>query len=132
LNLFCGENKKYEEVYVYERDFDNIHNAFPNDEDFSYLLDYKKIDIGDKIYLENGVYIITEIKSGFRNEGFYDYVEWCDNLTCKISKIKYSSHNITKIKVDGMKRYIVWEDYNYQQSYLYKKNMKSYEKNICK
>ena len=90
-------------------------------EDFSYLLDYQEIYIGKEIFLFDRIGIVTEIKESFREEGFYDFCVWSDDNKPSLTKIKYSSHKTTLFKVDSTNIYYVWEDYNYQQSYLYNK-----------
>jgi hypothetical protein len=111
-------NSKCEMIYMREDDFLDINNSFPQYEDFSYLLDYRDIQIGSIVWLYDGQWEVSEIFSGYRESGEYEYTEWVGNTPYK-KMITYSGHPITKFKVKGKNIILVWEDYNYQQSYLY-------------
>lgn len=111
-------NSICEEVEMHENEFSNIDNSFPLNEDFYYLLDYRDIEVGSKVWLDDGEWEVSEVMDGYRDSGEYEYVEW-KGLTPYKRTIKYSGHPITKFKVKGKNITLVWEDYNYQQSYLY-------------
>lgn len=109
---------KCEKIEFYEGDFENIDEAFPLNEDFSYLMDYREISVGSKVWLDDGEWIVSEITTGYREAGEYEYVEW-KALVPYRKVITYVGHEITKFKVKGKKIIFVWEDYNYQQSFIY-------------
>lgn len=111
-------NSKCEEVELKESDFEDIEMSFPLYEDFSYLLDYRDIEIGSKVWLDDGEWEVSEVTEGYRESGNYEYVEWIC-LTPHRKTITYVGHTIKKFKVKGKKITFVWEDYNYQQSFIY-------------
>lgn len=129
VNKKFNNSKEYKEIVVCETDdfeiddFNDIKIIFPDEQDFTYLLDYRDIKKGDFVYLENGVFKIIETWNDIREAGYYSYKIWNDYpiLEYKFEKMYYEKHNITKFKVEGLNKSFVWEDYNYQQSFLYLK-----------
>lgn len=98
---------------------------FPEIEDFTHYLDYKKIDVGDEVYLLEGKFEIKTIEEGYRTAGYYDIVMWheIDNkLYSSKQDTFYDGHSVIKFKVEGKNEDYIWEDYNYQQSFLYLKS----------
>ncbi|SRR6266403_101592 len=118
LPIFTPGNIDYDVVDMRENEFSDIDNSFPSNEDFYYLLDYRDIEVGSKVWLEDGEWEVSEVVGGYRETGEYEYVDW-KGLTPYKKMIRYSGHIITRFKVKGKNITFVWEDYNYQQSYLY-------------
>jgi hypothetical protein len=113
----------YRVVNIHEDDFSSITSSFPDEEDFSYLLDCDVIQVGSMVWLEDGLFEVTEIRTSYRMSGNYKYVEWQDGKPTEQTMF-YSGHTITQFKVKGKRSTLVWEDYNYQQSNLYELNNK--------
>jgi hypothetical protein len=123
LPIFAPNVSSVYEVNVLEFDFSDIIKSFPDEEDFSYLLDYKDLSIGDKVWLEDGEYVVTTVKTDYRAAGKYTVTEWYSNIPIPVEVI-YCGHNVTIFTVEGNTKEYVWEDYNYQQSNLYELNKK--------
>lgn len=121
-------NYKCEHTQVFENDFSSIEEAFPTSENFVYLLDYRTLEVGMIVWLEDGSYIVEEIVNSYRPSGNYDIVEW-NGYNYNNKNTFMLGHDITKFKVKGMDKYYIWQDYNYQQSYLYENCNKIVQKN---
>jgi hypothetical protein len=108
---------------VYECDLeDNIELSFPEREDFSYLLDYRSIKESSTVYLPSGVYEVTSVKDKYRPSGHYHVTEWFESdgeLCSRTERVFYKAHTAQAFKVKGDEAEYIWEDYNYQQSYLH-------------
>ena len=98
------------------------YDLFPDYEDFSYLLDNNKLNIGSYIFLEDGMFEVEHIESDFRPSGTYKMKHWekiGNRFFSSEFDIEWYAHSITKFKVKGVEHEFIWEDYSYQQSYLY-------------
>jgi hypothetical protein len=118
LPIFAPEAKNIHEVNVLEDDFSSIASSFPDEEDFSYLLDYRTLEVGDIVWLENGSCEVCEVFAGYRPAGDYPFTDWCGDVPLVI-QASYMGHTVTNFKIKGSDMVYVWEDYNYQQSNLY-------------
>jgi hypothetical protein len=121
LPIFAPDAKFIHAVNVMEDDFSSISSSFPNEEDFSYLLDYRDIKVGEYVWLEDGIHEVVEIKSGYRPAGEYVVTEWYGHVPVPV-KTTFSGHEVISFKVKGNTSEYIWEDYNYQQSNLYEAN----------
>lgn len=123
-NKLFNKNKEYKNVIIKESmiDEDNLEEFFPNQHDFTDLLDYTNVSVGDKIYLLDNVHEIESISKEYRTSDYYDLYIWT-NIDGKyfynMDKTFYSGHEAEKLKLKGCDKEIFWEDYNYQQSFLY-------------
>ena len=122
-----NDNKTCKIIEVTEDDFtlDEKDLFFPEIEDFTHYLDYKKIDVGDTVYLIDGEFKIESIEEDYRTAGYYDIVMWHE-IDKKFYSTKhntfYDGHSVITFKVEGKDEEFIWEDYNYQQSFLYLKS----------
>lgn len=116
-------NKKWKEIFVTANDImDNKENYFPIKDDFTYLMDYQEIEIGKTVYMYDGIHYIKKFWYDYRPSGLYDVFVWE-----KIGELWYagsykqemSGHQVIKFEVEGSTNIFIWEDYNYQQSFLY-------------
>ena len=83
---------------VFDNDFEESKDfLFPQEEDFSYLLDERLIQEGDLVFLKDGIHIVEEI--------IFNDTEY-------------------KVKVKGDNKYYDWGYYGYIQSDLYNKYKK--------
>jgi hypothetical protein len=121
-----SDNGQYiEDVFIeeYPEDvYENIDEYFPEYEDFTYLLDMGEIGVGEPVYLFDGVYIVSKVWEGYREKGNYKIVHWVETngqLSCTEVDNEWEGHNVTMFSVEGSEEEFVWEDYNYQQSFLY-------------
>jgi len=128
VNRIYNNSNLYKEIVIYESDdfsvnkLEEIEKLFPKNDNFLYLLDFCEISVGKTVYLENGKNIVTHVWDDIRYKGIYKNKIWyedANNLLCKIENIFYDTHPIKKFKVQGDALEYVWEDYNYQQSYIY-------------
>jgi hypothetical protein len=110
-------NSEYLNITVYEDDFSSIASSFPDEEDFSYLLDNKVLKVGDTVWLSDGSYCVSEVRNSYRIAGNYDVTEWSNNKPFTKS-VFYTGHTIVEFNVKGKPDCFVWEDYSYQQSDL--------------
>jgi galactose-1-phosphate uridylyltransferase len=117
VSIFAPD-REYQHVYVYENDFSSISQSFPDEEDFTYLLDGTEVRVGSRIWLENGSHEVVEIRPTYRVAGNYSYTNWESGVAVKTDTY-YLGHDITEFRVSGSSKFLVWEDYNYQQSNLY-------------
>jgi hypothetical protein len=113
----------YKEVEIVEEFIpDNFKFLyFPEEEDFSYLMDKDIVEVGEKIFMIDGVHEVIEVWDDIREDGLYPIMHWEDiegRLYRSQYKLKYEEHNILKFKVKNDDTEYVWEDFNYQQSYL--------------
>ena len=85
-------------------------------------MDYSEIEINNKVYLFDGIYSISEFWEDYRVAGYYDMYHW-ENIDGKWYGAKYTqhleSHLIIKFKVNESENVYIWEDWNYQQSFLH-------------
>jgi hypothetical protein len=116
VSIFAPDSV-YQTVTVYESNFDEISSSFPDEEDFSYLMDNRTIEVGDMVWLNDGSFYITEIRESYRTSGYYSLTEWVDNKPI-IKSIYYTGHIVTEFRVEGKTECLIWEDYSYQQSDL--------------
>jgi hypothetical protein len=121
-----SENGQYlEDIFIEEYPEDvyaNIDDFFPEEEDFSYLLDMGDIEVGEPVYLFEGVFKVNKVWEDYRKKGNYKMVHWDETngyLSCTELDNEWDGHSITKFTVEGLNDVFVWEDYNYQQSFLY-------------
>jgi hypothetical protein len=110
-------NSVCQNVTVYEEDFSSISSSFPEDEDFSYLLDNRTIKVGDMVWISDGSYKVSDIRETYRVAGNYNITEWYNSEPITKS-VFYVGHVVTEFKVKGKDDFFVWEDYCYQQSEL--------------
>lgn len=102
--------------------YDIMDELFPDIEDFSYMLDNNDINIGSYIFLEQGMFEVISLEEDYRPEGSYKMKHWeliDGKYICSEYNIDWIGHSIIKVKVKGLDGEIIWEDYNYQQSFLY-------------
>lgn len=123
-NKLFNKNNNYKNFIIKEKyiNEESIKNHFPVNETFIDLLDYKNIEIGTKIFLFDGQYEIESINEEYRISNYYDVVVWTEidnKYYYNIDKTFYVGHNALKLKLKGFNEEVFWEDYNYQQSYLY-------------
>lgn len=123
VDIFAN-GSKYEIIDIYDSDIDyNVDDCFPEEEDFSYLLDYSIIEPMMFVYLKDGEYIVDKIWDDYREAGVYKIWEWNITMDGKFEPIEteyyFEGHNIKNFTVIGRDETFIWEDYNYQQSYLY-------------
>jgi hypothetical protein len=116
-------NGKWKDVKVTDEDvYSHLEDYFPEVEDFTYLLDYSEIEVGKTIFLFNGKNVVTEIWDDYRPAGDYDSWHW-EEIDKRYYGAKtnqyFQGHNVTKFVVEGSDEEYVWEDWNYQQSFLY-------------
>lgn len=104
---------------------DNKNEYLPLTEDFLHLLDYTEINIGDTVYLFDTKNTVSHIEKGKRLKGIYEYYHWeeIDNkwYSAKIDNEYLEDHEIILFKVNGDDKLYIWDDYTYQQSFLYLK-----------
>jgi hypothetical protein len=125
-----NDSKEFQETIIREDDdfeidlFEERNCWFPEEEDFSYLLDYKDLQVGDIVYLETGCFKVSKTWTSIRKAGYYDYKLWynSDLLECSFEKMYYKEHEVLNFEVEDSNKSYVWEDYNYQQSFLYLKH----------
>lgn len=113
---------KCEIVEIYDDTLPHIH--FPKYQDFSYLLDNRKLNVNDVIYMYDGEFTIKTISDNIRKSGYCDYIQWVeiDNILYpNKTKIYYDTHNVLTFTVKEKEGEFIWEDYNYQQYNLRKK-----------
>ena len=125
-NDLFNKKDEYKNVIVKEEyiDDESLNDYFPTNEDFTDLLDYRKVMIGSSVYLFDGLYEVEDIKEEYRISNNYDVFVWTkiDNkLYYNIDKTFYSGHVALKLKLKNREEEIFWEDYNYHQSFLYLK-----------
>jgi hypothetical protein len=119
-------------VYISVNDFYDKNLYLPNHNDFSYLMDYTEIKNGDQVYIydeqnKNILYVtVKDISSRFRPKGMYDIYDWdidttMNDLRFEINKIFYDNHHVTTFTILEDNKTYIWEDYNYQQSFLSEK-----------
>ena len=115
----------YRTVDIYEESLtkEDIAKLFADEEDFSYILDYTDLKIGDVVFLHHGEHKVTEVKEDFRESGVYETTLW--NSTLKTQSFQFlNGHQTLFFKVENDDTWYAWEDYNYQQSDLYKYHKK--------
>jgi len=122
MNTF-NPNGSYKEVEVVEEYIpDNFKFLyFPEEEDFSYLMDKDLVEEGEAIYMLDGIHMVSEVWDSRREDGIYPIDHWEEidgRLYRSKYNLKYESHDILKFKVENDDTEYVWEDFNYQQSYL--------------
>lgn len=121
---YNNEGKYITDVFYeeYPEDvYENIDDFFPLYDDFTHLMDYCDIKIGDTIYMFDSQHVVTHIEKSYRPLDKYKYVHWCEvngMLSCTESEEDMTG-DITLFKVEGSDKQYVWEDYYYQQSFLY-------------
>ena len=128
VNEMFNKGGEYKEYIINENEYDISQNTyrehFKDTEDFSHLLDYTEPIIGGQVILDDGsVNIIKEIVESYRIAGYYPTKIWfeLDNTyTYNIDNMFYTGHIIREILLENGTK-IIWEDYNYQQSFLYLK-----------
>jgi hypothetical protein len=123
LPFYAPTGKWKEEVIMEDDDIllENIKDYFPENDDFSFLLDFTDLEIGKEIYMRNGINIVTSFWKDYRGDGMYDVWMWeeiGDKWYAIINQVEYVGHNVTKFKVENDENEYVWEDWNYQQSFL--------------
>ncbi len=121
-----GDDIRYIIDLIIEEDELLMHEdmdlLFPEYEDFTYMLDNNVIDIGSYIFLEDGMFEVSSLETDYRPSGTYKMKHW-EKVDEKYISSEYDidwvAHGITKVKVKGLDGEFIWEDYNYQQSFLY-------------
>ncbi len=116
-------NSNWKEVLIIDNDtYSLLEDYFPEYDDFSYLLDYTDISINKTIYLLNGVNKVSKVWNDYRHAGYYDRFHW-EDIGGKWYSAKYScyleGHHIQKFMVENSEEIFIWDDWNYQQSFLY-------------
>jgi hypothetical protein len=114
---------KWKEIIIIE---DNIYSLleeyFPEKDDFIDLMDYSDIFINKEVYLSDGKYVVSEFWKDYRPSDVYEIWHW-ENIDNKYYAAKTSQyllgHDIIKFKVLNSDSIYIWEDWNYQQSFLY-------------
>lgn len=124
--FYYAPNGKWKEVIFIEKDtqyiYDYIQEFFPDIEEFLELMDYTELYEGKIVYLPTGEHIVEEIWYDIRKEGEYNYWHW-ENIDGKWYSAKfkqyYEEHDVIKFKIINSDEEFIWEDLNYQQSFLY-------------
>lgn len=118
ISIFYKDNNVPTIIEISDENImDNIEISFPDNEDFSYLLDYQELNICDIIKLDDGEFIVKKIWEQDRPSGDYKYYEYFnDEVT--ITDIHYTKHPAVYFNVIGSDKTYIWEDYNYRQSFL--------------
>lgn len=125
VDLYSDNGKYIEDVFIEEYPEDvyaDIDLYFPEFEDFTYLLDMGELNVGEPVYMFDGCHIVSEIWEGHRVKGNYKIVHWDEtngSLSCTEIDNEWEGHMVTYFTIEGSDEEYVWEDYNYQQSYLY-------------
>ncbi len=113
----------WKEVIFTEDDvYSFLEDHFPEIENFTFLLDYSEIEIGKKVFLSDKISKVNKTWSDYRPSGEYEIWHWeeIDNkYYAAKSKQFFQGHNVIKFTVDNSDVEYVWEDWNYQQSFLY-------------
>jgi len=125
LVKYAPTNKWKEDIIVEDDIYSYLENYFPDICDFLHLLDYSEIYSNKKIYLFDKTGVVNNTWKDVRVDGKYDMYHW-EEIGDKWYSAKYSqvfkSHDITKFTLEDSDEVYVWEDYDYQQSFLYLKN----------
>lgn len=128
----CSRYKKHvnDFVYISINDFYDKNNYLPNHNDFSYLMDYTELKKDEIVYVydEYAVQQVTvkNITTDFRPKGIYPIYDWninteLNDISFEINDVFYDNHYITVFSVLESDKTYIWEDFNYQQSFLYEK-----------
>lgn len=99
----------------------DIRKHFKPVEDFEYLLDFSPIEKGNNIYTFDGILTIKNYKEITRPPGYYNYYYWTfidKQLYYKITQVHYEEHNVFEFTVNENDNTYIYEDYNYQQTYI--------------
>lgn len=130
----CSRYNKHVDdfVYISLNDLYDKNDYLPNHNDFSYLMDYTDIKKGDNVYIyddvnEKVMYVtVNDISSNFRPKGMYKIYNWDIDLNMNdidfvINDIFYDNHYVTTFSILEDANLYIWEDFNYQQSFLSEK-----------
>ena len=124
LKYYAPNGLWKEEIILEDDVYSYLDEYFPEHEDFTFLMDYSELKVGNVVYLQNGKNVVKSISKSYRPSGEYEIWIWeeIDNKWFAVKTKQYlQGHDILVFTIENDESNIeyIWEDWNYHQSFLY-------------